>query len=59
MLILSMREESSNQKRPAVVFLHSTNKNKEWLRPLLEVLMFDLYLFTFESLFLFRHNLVK
>ncbi|KAL6215587.1 hypothetical protein ACLB2K_015016 [Fragaria x ananassa] len=35
-LILSMREESSNQKRPAVVFLPSTNKNKEWLRPLLE-----------------------
>ncbi|XP_048436290.1 putative esterase YitV [Pyrus x bretschneideri] len=34
-LILSMKE-SCTQKRPAVVFLHSTNKNKEWLRPLLE-----------------------
>ncbi|KAM5565506.1 putative hydrolase YtaP [Rosa sericea] len=35
-LILSMKEENSTQKKPAVVFLHSTNKNKEWLRPLLE-----------------------
>ncbi|KAM1247223.1 hypothetical protein TB2_043341 [Malus domestica] len=34
-LILSMKENCT-QKRPAVVFLHSTNKNKEWLRPLLE-----------------------
>ncbi|KAL8107122.1 hypothetical protein AgCh_023784 [Apium graveolens] len=34
-LILSM-EESIPQKRPAIVFLHSTNKCKEWLRPLLE-----------------------
>lgn len=37
MLILSMKEENNTQKKPAVVFLHSTNKNKEWLRPLLEV----------------------
>ncbi|KAK9946682.1 hypothetical protein M0R45_012132 [Rubus argutus] len=35
-LILSMKEENNTQKKPAVVFLHSTNKNKEWLRPLLE-----------------------
>ncbi|KAK6912725.1 Peptidase S9, prolyl oligopeptidase, catalytic domain [Dillenia turbinata] len=34
-LILKM-EESAHQKRPAIVFLHSTNKCKEWLRPLLE-----------------------
>ncbi|OMO91023.1 hypothetical protein COLO4_18679 [Corchorus olitorius] len=34
-LILSMKE-SNQQKRPAVVFLHSTHKCKEWLRPLLE-----------------------
>ncbi|XP_057477422.1 uncharacterized protein LOC130765096 [Actinidia eriantha] len=34
-LILSMKE-SKHPKRPAVVFLHSTNKCKEWLRPLLE-----------------------
>ncbi|GFZ08450.1 alpha/beta-Hydrolases superfamily protein [Actinidia rufa] len=34
-LILSMKE-SNHQKRQAVVFLHSTNKCKEWLRPLLE-----------------------
>ncbi|EXB82270.1 hypothetical protein L484_007260 [Morus notabilis] len=34
-LIISMKEES-DQKRPAVVFLHSTHKCKEWLRPLLE-----------------------
>ncbi|CAK9325489.1 unnamed protein product [Citrullus colocynthis] len=34
-LIISM-EESRQQKRPAIVFLHSTNKCKEWLRPLLE-----------------------
>ncbi|XP_071722360.1 uncharacterized protein [Rutidosis leptorrhynchoides] len=34
-LILSMKE-SVNTKRPAVVFLHSTNKCKEWVRPLLE-----------------------
>lgn len=35
-LILSLKEENPG-KRPAVVFLHSTNKCKEWLRPLLEV----------------------
>nr|XP_043619253.1 putative esterase YitV isoform X5 [Erigeron canadensis] len=35
LLILSMKE-SIQTKRPAVVFLHSTNKCKEWLRPLLE-----------------------
>lgn len=34
-LIISMKEKS-DQKRPAVVFLHSTHKCKEWLRPLLE-----------------------
>ncbi|KAL6985412.1 hypothetical protein U1Q18_018787 [Sarracenia purpurea var. burkii] len=34
-LILSLKE-SNQQRRPAVVFLHSTNKCKEWLRPLLE-----------------------
>ncbi|CAI9775702.1 unnamed protein product [Fraxinus pennsylvanica] len=34
-LILSMKE-SSEKRRPAIVFLHSTNKCKEWLRPLLE-----------------------
>ncbi|KAK9054903.1 hypothetical protein SSX86_025982 [Deinandra increscens subsp. villosa] len=34
-LILSMKE-SRNSKRPAIVFLHSTNKCKEWVRPLLE-----------------------
>ncbi|GAV90264.1 Abhydrolase_6 domain-containing protein [Cephalotus follicularis] len=34
LLILSMK--GSDQKKPAVVFLHSTNKCKEWLRPLLE-----------------------
>lgn len=34
-LILSMK--GSEERRPAIVFLHSTHKNKEWLRPLLEV----------------------
>ncbi|CAA3009740.1 hydrolase isoform X1 [Olea europaea subsp. europaea] len=34
-LILSMKE-SCKKRRPAIVFLHSTNKCKEWLRPLLE-----------------------
>ncbi|XP_022730176.1 uncharacterized protein LOC111285155 [Durio zibethinus] len=34
-LILSLKD-SSQKRRPAVVFLHSTNKNKEWLRSLLE-----------------------
>ncbi|XWS72557.1 hypothetical protein CRYUN_Cryun02cG0050000 [Craigia yunnanensis] len=35
LLILSMKD-SNLEKRPAVVFLHSTHKCKEWLRPLLE-----------------------
>lgn len=35
MLILSLK--GCKEKRPAIVFLHSTNKCKEWLRPLLEV----------------------
>ncbi|XP_028115697.1 uncharacterized protein LOC114313515 isoform X1 [Camellia sinensis] len=34
-LILSINE-SNHQRKPAVVFLHSTHKCKEWLRPLLE-----------------------
>ncbi|KAK6927381.1 Alpha/beta hydrolase fold-1 [Dillenia turbinata] len=34
-LILKMKE-SAHQKRPAIVFLHGSNKCKEWLRPLLE-----------------------
>ncbi|GAB4837250.1 hypothetical protein Ancab_002153 [Ancistrocladus abbreviatus] len=34
-LILSQKE-ISHQRRPAIVFLHSTHKCKEWLRPLLE-----------------------
>ncbi|KAE8056594.1 hypothetical protein FH972_013350 [Carpinus fangiana] len=34
-LILSMKE-NNHQRKPAVVFLHSTHKCKEWLRPLLE-----------------------
>ncbi|MBA0568297.1 hypothetical protein Golob_005800 [Gossypium lobatum] len=34
-LILSLKD-SKQKRRPAVVFLHSTNKNKEWVRPLLE-----------------------
>ncbi|KAM0061308.1 putative alpha/beta hydrolase-1 [Helianthus debilis subsp. tardiflorus] len=34
-LILSVKE-STRSKRPAIVFLHSTNKCKEWVRPLLE-----------------------
>ncbi|CAL5394849.1 unnamed protein product [Camellia sinensis] len=34
-LILSINE-SSHQRKPFVVFLHSTHKCKEWLRPLLE-----------------------
>ncbi|OAY54276.1 putative hydrolase YtaP [Manihot esculenta] len=33
-LIMSMKE--NEERRPAIVFLHSTNKCKEWLRPLLE-----------------------
>ncbi|MCE0480675.1 hypothetical protein HAX54_037711 [Datura stramonium] len=34
-LVLSMKE-TDKKKRPAIVFLHSTNKCKEWLRPLLQ-----------------------
>ncbi|KAL3337644.1 hypothetical protein AABB24_029993 [Solanum stoloniferum] len=34
-LVLSMKE-TNKKKRPAIVFLHSTNKCKEWLRPLLQ-----------------------
>ncbi|KAL8237270.1 hypothetical protein R6Q59_018351 [Mikania micrantha] len=34
-LILSLKE-NTRSKRPAIVFLHSTNKCKEWIRPLLE-----------------------
>ncbi|KAK9699845.1 hypothetical protein RND81_08G198700 [Saponaria officinalis] len=34
-LILSMKQ-TDEEKRPAIVFLHSTHKCKEWLRPLLE-----------------------
>ncbi|EPS62526.1 hypothetical protein M569_12263, partial [Genlisea aurea] len=34
-LLLKLRE-NSQEKRPTVVFLHSTHKCKEWLRPLLE-----------------------
>ncbi|TMW93461.1 hypothetical protein EJD97_011628 [Solanum chilense] len=34
-LVLSMKE-TTKRKRPAIVFLHSTNKCKEWLRPLLQ-----------------------
>ncbi|CAH9076549.1 unnamed protein product [Cuscuta europaea] len=34
-LILSMKEMNQT-RRPAIVFLHSTSKCKEWLRPLLE-----------------------
>lgn len=34
-LILSIKEIIPS-RRPAIVFLHSTNKCKEWLRPLLE-----------------------
>jgi hypothetical protein len=37
-LILSLKESDiQRRRRPAVVFLHSTNKYKEFLRPLLEV----------------------
>uniref|UniRef100_A0A1D1XCY6 Putative hydrolase YtaP n=1 Tax=Anthurium amnicola TaxID=1678845 RepID=A0A1D1XCY6_9ARAE len=34
-LILSLKE-SKQEKRPAIVFLHSSYKSKEWVRPLLE-----------------------
>uniref|UniRef100_A0A1J3DH95 Putative hydrolase YtaP n=1 Tax=Noccaea caerulescens TaxID=107243 RepID=A0A1J3DH95_NOCCA len=35
LLILSLKE-SSEERRPAIVFMHGTNTNKEWLRPWLE-----------------------
>ncbi|KAF4349042.1 hypothetical protein F8388_019527 [Cannabis sativa] len=35
-LIISLKDDTKDKKRPAIVFLHSTNKCKEWLRPLLE-----------------------
>ncbi|KEH36035.1 esterase/lipase domain protein, putative, partial [Medicago truncatula] len=35
-LILSLKESDKQTRRPAVVFLHSTNSHKESLRPLLE-----------------------
>ncbi|KAF3640222.1 putative L-gulonolactone oxidase-like [Capsicum annuum] len=35
-LVMSVKE-SDKKKRPTIVFLHSTHKCKEWLRPLLEV----------------------
>ncbi|XP_073051813.1 uncharacterized protein [Primulina eburnea] len=34
-LILKLKD-TSEKRRPTIVFLHSTNKCKEWLRPLLE-----------------------
>ncbi|KAK7351476.1 hypothetical protein VNO77_10972 [Canavalia gladiata] len=36
LLILKLKESDKQKRRPAVVFLHSTNKYKESLRPLLE-----------------------
>ncbi|KAL5145094.1 putative hydrolase YtaP [Glycine soja] len=36
LLILKLKESDKQRKRPAVVFLHSTNKYKEVLRPLLK-----------------------
>ncbi|CAA7025939.1 unnamed protein product [Microthlaspi erraticum] len=35
LLILSLKE-SGEERRPAIVFMHGTNTNKEWLRPWLE-----------------------
>ncbi|KAK7352842.1 hypothetical protein VNO80_18272 [Phaseolus coccineus] len=35
-LILKLKESDKQRKRPAVVFLHSTNKYKEFVRPLLK-----------------------
>ncbi|CAH2044437.1 unnamed protein product [Thlaspi arvense] len=35
LLILSLKE-STEERRPAIVFMHGTNANKEWLRPWLE-----------------------
>ncbi|KAF8095695.1 hypothetical protein N665_0326s0037 [Sinapis alba] len=36
LLILSLKEKKSEERRPAVVFMHGTSANKEWLRPWLE-----------------------
>ncbi|KAJ0232397.1 AB hydrolase-1 domain-containing protein [Hirschfeldia incana] len=36
LLILSLKEKKREERRPAVVFMHGTNANKEWLRPWLE-----------------------
>ncbi|CAN8252300.1 unnamed protein product [Cochlearia groenlandica] len=36
LLILSLKQNKSKEKRPAIVFMHGTNSNKEWLRPWLE-----------------------
>ncbi|KAK7410365.1 hypothetical protein VNO78_01094 [Psophocarpus tetragonolobus] len=36
LLILKLKESDKQRKRPAVVFLHSTNKYKEVVRPLLK-----------------------
>ncbi|KAG2301330.1 hypothetical protein Bca52824_029981 [Brassica carinata] len=36
LLILSLKEKKSEERRPAVVFMHGTSTNKEWLRPWLE-----------------------
>ncbi|KAG8375570.1 hypothetical protein BUALT_Bualt10G0114300 [Buddleja alternifolia] len=35
-VLLLKLKDSNQKKRPAIVFLHSTHKCKEWLRPLLE-----------------------
>ncbi|GER38067.1 tesmin/TSO1-like CXC domain-containing protein [Striga asiatica] len=35
-LLLKLKANNSQKRRPAIVFLHSTHKCKEWLRPLLE-----------------------
>jgi len=35
LLILSLKE-SGQERRPAIVFMHGSNTNKEWLRPWLE-----------------------
>ncbi|CAN8277250.1 unnamed protein product [Cochlearia groenlandica] len=36
LLILSLKERKSEERRPAIVFMHETYANKEWLRPWLE-----------------------
>jgi len=37
-------ESDEEKRRPAVVFLHSMNKNKDFLRPLLKVLLTSFFL---------------